>query len=123
MKKILIVEDELIIQLVNKQIVKEAGFFITDAVATGEAAMESVRNNPPDLILMDIKLEGKIDGVEAMQQIRTFSEVPVIYITGNSDPFHYNRAKETGMSAFLTKPVDYDLMIKTIHHALAEVIS
>lgn len=120
MKQILLVEDELIIQLVNKQVLTDAGFAISDAVVSGEEAIESVKKNPPDLILMDIKLEGEMDGIDAMKQIRKFSNVPVIYITGNSDLYHKNRAIETGMFAFLVKPVEFELMIKKIREALAD---
>jgi CheY-like chemotaxis protein len=118
MKKILIVEDELIIQLVNKQVLSDAGFQITDAVATGEDAIESVRTNPPDIILMDIKLDGEMDGIDAMEHIRKFSTIPVIYITGNSDSYHMKRAKETNMHAFMIKPVEFETLIKSINKAL-----
>jgi CheY-like chemotaxis protein len=52
----------------------------------------------PHLILMDIALEGEMDGIQAMKEIRKFSDVPVIYITGNSDPQHRERAKSNRIS-------------------------
>ena len=118
-KKVLIVEDELIIQIVNIQVIEEAGYEVCAAVTNGEDAIIAVRKFNPDLILMDIKLEGVIDGIDAMQQIRLFSKVPVIYITGNSDSYHLKRAKETGMNDFLIKPVEFEVMIKAINKVFA----
>lgn len=115
-KKILIVEDEMIIQLVNQQIVEEAGYEVCSMVTCAEDAIVAVKNLMPDLILMDIKLDGPMDGIEAMTEIRKFSNVPVIYITGNSDPYHLNRAINTVMSDFLVKPVDFELMLKAIQN-------
>ena len=116
-KKILIVEDEMIIQLVNRQIVEEAGYEVCSMVTCADDAIVAVKNLMPDLILMDIKLDSPMDGIEAMNEIRKFSNVPVIYITGNSDPYHLKRANDTGMSDFLVKPVDFELMVKAIQNA------
>jgi CheY-like chemotaxis protein len=63
---------------------------------------------------MDISLEGEIDGIEAMLEIRKFSDVPVIYITGNSDPYHVERAEKTNYLDYLTKPIEYDDLKKSI---------
>jgi len=57
---------------------------------------------------MDIALEGDMDGIEAMLEIRKFSDVPVIYITGNSDESNRTRAIETNYTDFLTKPVEFE---------------
>ena len=57
---------------------------------------------------MDISLEGDMDGIEAMKEIRNFSDAPVIYITGNSDPYHVQRAKETNYIDYLVKPIEFN---------------
>jgi CheY-like chemotaxis protein len=114
MKKVMIVEDELIIQMVTKQVVQEAGFAVCAVTATGEEAIDLAKECNPDVILMDIKLEGDLDGIDAMNKIREFSDVPVIYVTGNSDSYHKKRAAETKMFGFLVKPVDFGELINTI---------
>lgn len=110
----MIVEDELIIQMVTKQVLQEAGFSVCAVSATGEEAVDLVKETTPDIILMDIKLEGELDGVDTMKKIREFSNVPVIYVTGNSDAYHKKRAAETNMFAFLVKPVDFIELINEI---------
>ena len=110
----MIVEDELIIQMVMKQVMQDAGFIVCAVSVSGEEAIALARENNPDVILMDIKLDGELDGIDAMKIIREFSDVPVIYITGNSDSYHKNRAAETNMFSFFTKPVDFAELIITI---------
>lgn len=117
-KKILIVEDELIIQLVNKQIVEQAGYAVCGCAADSTTAIQLVKDTLPDLVLMDIKLEGDVDGIDTMKVIREFSKVPVIYVTGNSDDMHVRRARETGMNDFLIKPVDFSTLLAAIKKAV-----
>ena len=117
-KRILIVEDELLIQMVNKQVLEEAGYSIVGLASNAEEAIKIAQEEPLDLIIMDIKLEGEKDGVDAMMEIRNFSQVPVLYLTGNSDSYHFNRAKETGMADFLVKPIDFSTLISIIQKIL-----
>ena len=114
----MIVEDELIIQLVTKQSVVESGYNFCGLFTSGLDAIEGARTSNPDIILMDIKLEGEMNGIEAMEKIREFSDVPVIYITGNSDSYHKNKAAATKMSAFLVKPVDFKVLVYAIQKAI-----
>jgi CheY-like chemotaxis protein len=71
----------------------------------------------PDLILMDIALEGDMNGIEAMQKIREFSDVPVVFITGNSDSKHREQATATSNSYYLIKPIEF----KDIEETLADI--
>lgn len=113
-KKVIIVEDDLILNLLYESYLERLGFQTEGELVYGKTAIETAKNIDPDLIIMDISLEGDIDGIDAMQEIRTFSEVPVIYITGNSDPYHVERAKETGYLDYLTKPIEFDDLKKSI---------
>jgi CheY-like chemotaxis protein len=109
-KKILIVEDEIILAFVIRKYLKTKGYQVLDTVRTGHKAIDAARRENPDLILMDITIDGEMDGVEAMEEIRKFSDVPVIYLSGSSEPSTRKRAAKTSMTAFLIKPVeDYDL--------------
>ena len=114
-KNILIVEDELILAMLNQQIVENAGHTVVKTITTGEEAVDFVKDNEPDIILMDILLEGEKDGIMAMEEIRLFSDVPVIYITGNSDNMAKSRADKTKPSDFLVKPVNAKVLTEVIN--------
>jgi signal transduction histidine kinase len=117
--KILIVEDENITALYIKASLLEAGYEIVSIVVSGEEAIESAAIYQPDLILMDIRLQGSIDGIEAARQIGEQSDVPIVFLTAHIDRDTLNRAKATDPFGYLVKPfVDHNLII-TIEIALA----
>jgi len=107
-KKVIIVEDDLILNLLYESYLERLGFQTEGELVYGKTAIETAKKIEPDLIVMDISLEGELDGIEAMIKIREFSDVPVIYITGNSDPYHVERAEETDYLEYLTKPIEFD---------------
>lgn len=107
-KKVLIVEDDLILNLLYENYMEKLGFDTEGELVYGKTAIDTVRKVEPDLILMDIALEGDMDGIEAMTEIRKFSDVPVIYITGNSDSSHRKRAETTNYTDYLTKPIEFE---------------
>ncbi|MFH5833979.1 response regulator [Halalkalibaculum sp. DA3122] len=112
--KILIVEDDRVLSLMLSRMVQRIGHRVVDSVTMGESAIDIVENNSVDLILMDIMLEGQIDGIETMEKIRTHSDVPVIYVTGNSDYSTIERAEQTNFVAYLVKPIAFDQLKKSI---------
>lgn len=107
-RTVLIVEDDLILNLLYESYLERLDFQTEGELVYGKTAIEAAKKLDPDLIIMDISLEGEIDGIEAMLKIREFSDVPVIYITGNSDPYHVERAKETNYLEYLSKPIEFD---------------
>lgn len=109
-KNILIVEDDAILLFVNERMVTQLGHRVVGTAKSGQEAIDEAKKSNPDLILMDIRLLGAMDGIEAMLEIRKFSNVPVIYVSGNSDPKTYDRAKEAGMLNFLIKPVSIEML-------------
>ncbi|PAU93728.1 response regulator [Aliifodinibius salipaludis] len=113
-KKVIIVEDDLILNLLYESYLERLGFETEGELVYGKTAIETAKKIDPDLVVMDISLEGEIDGIDAMLKIREFSEVPVIYITGNSDPYHVERAKETDPLDYLTKPIEFEDLKKSI---------
>ena len=116
--KILIVEDEAIIAEEIKTGLEDMGYSVTSIVKTGEAAIEKAQQDRPDLILMDIRLEGKIDGIEAAERIRSRFGVPVIFLTAHVDEEKLDRAKLALPFGYLLKPIqDRDLKV-TIEMAL-----
>ena len=102
--KLLIVEDEMIIAANISLQLSEMGYEVTGIVPRGEEALVHVKNNPPDIILLDINLKGELDGIETAREMQKMQDVPVIYLTANADDAHFNRAKDTHPYAFIAKP-------------------
>jgi CheY-like chemotaxis protein len=103
--KILLVEDEVVTAMMMQSQLKHCGYEISQHVTTGENAIISARKNPPDLILMDIRLAGEIDGIEAAYKIETESNIPLIFITGYDDRSIEERARKFNPLGYLTKPL------------------
>jgi len=119
MKKVLIVEDELLLAMMNRRIVESEGFTVINSLTKGEDAVSYAREHEPDLILMDIFLAGKLDGVSAVEQIRKFSNTPVIFVSGNSDKATRARAERIHSATFVVKPVRVDSLKELIRNTLS----
>jgi PAS domain S-box-containing protein len=103
---ILIVEDEAIVAEDLKNKLKRLGYEVAGIAAEGEEAVALVGSLRPNLVIMDIQLEGSIDGIEAAQAIQHFCDVPVIYLTAHSDSATIARAKLTGPIGYILKPFE-----------------
>jgi two-component system, response regulator PdtaR len=101
--KILVVEDERITAEDIKSGLECAGYNVPALVSSGEDAIEKAGKLKPDLVLMDIKLKGKMDGIEAAEQIKYLYNIPVIYLTAYSDEYTVQRAKITEPSGYIIK--------------------
>lgn len=102
--KILIVEDEMIIAAnISLQLVS-LGYEVTGIVPRGEEALMHVKQNQPDILLLDINLKGTIDGIETALLMQQDFDIPIIYLTANADDTNFNRAKATHPYAFISKP-------------------
>jgi CheY-like chemotaxis protein len=113
-KTVLIVEDDLILNLLYESFMEKIGFETHGELVYGKTAVDMTKKNRPDLILMDITLEGDMNGIEAAEKIREFSSVPIIFITGNSDKEHREKAEATSNSYYLIKPVEFGDLKETI---------
>lgn len=102
--KILIVEDELIVAENIARHLKQQGYEVVAIVDSGEAAIQEATQQQPDLILMDIMLQGEVDGVQATAAINAQMTLPVIYMTAYADDETLNRAKATHPYGYLVKP-------------------
>ena len=116
--KILLAEDESIAARYLKQSLTRMGYEITGMVQSGEEVIEKVIENTPDLILMDISLSGKVDGISAVKQLHSRFDIPVIYITANTDSEVFKRAKLTDPYAYLIKPYELNQLQNAIEIAL-----
>ncbi|KWT82510.1 hybrid sensor histidine kinase/response regulator [Candidatus Magnetominusculus xianensis] len=105
-KKVLIVEDEIIIAKDIQKCVEDLGYVVTGAVPTAREAFMKIEQRRPDLVLMDIMLQDGIDGVEAASQIRKKYDIPVIYLTAYADEKMIERAKITEPFGYLLKPFE-----------------
>ena len=102
--RVLIAEDEGVIAEELRERLEEMGLSVVGVVASGEAAIARARETVPDLLLMDIRLHGNIDGIEAAARIREEVQVPVIYVTAHSDDATIVRAKQTEPVGYIMKP-------------------
>lgn len=102
--KILVVEDEQIVALELKDRLTRMGHSVVGVVVSGEEAIEHVRRLQPDMVLLDIKLQGEMDGIEAAETIRSETNIPVVYLTAFSDETTLQRAKLTEPYGYILKP-------------------
>ncbi|MCH8067993.1 MAG: PAS domain-containing protein [Candidatus Marinimicrobia bacterium] len=116
--KILVVEDENIIAVNIKNKLKGLGYTVAATVPSGEEAIQKVEETHPDLVLMDIKLKGDVDGVQAAEKICSRFNVPVIYLTAYSDDNTLQRAKLSKPFGYLLKPVKERELYTAIEIAL-----
>lgn len=93
--KILIVEDDFHMVKHLKYKMKHMGYNVVGHAASGKDAIDLATKLHPDLVLMDILLEGAIDGIEAAQKIRETCNIPVVYLTAQEDELQFQRAKIT----------------------------
>ena len=103
--KILVVEDESLITMAIEMSLRGAGYEVCATSPTGEEAIDICKTCEPDLILMDIRLAGKLDGIEAVHKIHEFMPVPVVFMSGYHDTATLSRIKELKPLGFLAKPV------------------
>ncbi|MDD1701731.1 MAG: response regulator [Methanoregula sp.] len=101
---ILIVEDEAIVAKSIEKRLRSLGYRVTGTAASGEETLAILEKSKPDLILLDIRLEGKMDGVETSRIIHERFRIPVIFITAYSDNATIERATKTGPYGYLLKP-------------------
>ena len=117
-KRILIVEDEGIIAEDLARSLHRMGYEIVGTVASGEEAVALAARSAPDLVLMDIELEGEMDGIEAASRIRTGEGAAVVYLTAHEEKELFERAKVTGPYGYLSKPVSKRELQRVIETAL-----
>lgn len=116
--RILVVEDESIVALSIQNRLEALGYAVAANLPSGEAAVKKAGETRPDLVLMDIRLRGKIDGIQAADQIRNLFQIPVVYLTAYTDEETINRAKFTEPYGYILKPFEPRDLCTTIEIAL-----
>jgi len=117
--RLLIVEDEEIVAFDIETTLQTLGYDVVGIVTTGEEAIATATQTKPDLVLMDIRLPGKLDGVEAAEEISQRLNIPVVYLTAHADQPTLKRAKITAPFGYLLKPFQEDELETTIEIALS----
>ncbi len=116
--RILIVEDEAIIAMELESQLQSLGYELTSIVDTGEKAIEKAEIDKPDLILMDIRIKGEMDGIDTAEVLRNTFNIPVIFSTAYLDEERINRAKITMPFGYVLKPLQERDLKVTIEMAL-----
>jgi CheY-like chemotaxis protein len=116
--RVLIVEDEILIAEELSERLSRLGFSVIAAVDSAEEGVTIATTERPDLVLMDIRLTGEKDGVQAAAEIRQQVDVPIVYITAYSDRLTVDRAKRTEHDGFILKPFHKSELQSTIEVAM-----
>jgi len=117
-KKILLVEDSRLTALIAVKSLQSSGYDVETA-ATGEEAVQKASGaSPPDLVLMDIELAGKMDGIEAARRILKTRDIPVVFLTANTSGEILEKIKEVKAYGFVLKGIDKAAMLSTIEMAI-----
>lgn len=104
-RRVLIVEDEYIIAANLQEYLTSLGYDILDIAVSVEEAVQMVTTLRPDIVLLDIRLQGKLDGIQIAEFIRSHLQIPVIFVTGHSDNNILERAHQTFPFGYVLKPV------------------
>ena len=102
--RVLIVEDEAVVSLHLRHELTKLGYTVAGSATNGAQALRLVEEAFPDVILMDIHIQGEIDGIETARRIPRYMHVPVIYLTAYSEDVTLNRAGDTNPYGYLIKP-------------------
>jgi CheY-like chemotaxis protein len=116
--RILIAEDEAISALSMQRALTRSGYKVCELVSTGEEAVERVKQKKPDLVIMDVILNGSVNGVEAAMEIRSRSDIPIVFVTGYEEGKLIERIKSLESSTYLIKPFTPKALDSAITHAL-----
>lgn len=118
---VLIVEDDLIIQLLYKRYAQMLGFNLIHTATTAREAITKANIHQPDLIIMDIILNGPKNGLMCAREIRSNLDTPIIFVSGISDPKTIKSVNNVPNSSFLSKPIDQKTIGRMILNLIPEI--
>jgi len=120
--RILIVEDDATIALGLRMLLYHWGYDVIAVAASGEHALVLAAAEPPDLVLMDVRLDGRMDGIETASVLRFQHHMPVLFLTAQTDPRTLDRLAASEAGGVLFKPVEPDRLRAMVQQLLAEPI-
>jgi|GEM_PF-639540 len=116
MLQILLVEDERIVAMAMRSELAQLGYKVVALAANGADALKALTTHAIDIVLMDVMIEGPLDGIETARQIAAKSKVPIIYLTGESDEKTFKRAFHSdSIAGFMLKPVHPALLVEKLN--------
>ncbi|MEH2231207.1 MAG: response regulator [Nostoc sp.] len=116
--RVLVVEDEYILAINLQETLESLGYVVLDIADSAEGAIAKATELRPNLILMDIRLRGETDGIQAAEQIWHHLQIPIIYVTGHSDKSTVERARLTSPFGYILKPIKEQELYVAIQTAL-----
>ena len=119
--RILVVEDEAILAFELTEVLEELGFEVTELATTAPDAVAAAERTRPDLVMMDIRLARRTDGVEAAREIRDRLGIRSIYLTAHTDPATLARAQATDPLGFIAKPYTPNQIAATLRLAFSRL--
>ena len=121
LQKIFIVEDDAIIRMVLQELIEKMGFQLAGYAASAVKAISLIKESTPELVILDIGLEGEIDGIEVGNILNKQFQIPFIYVTGNSDQITIDRARKTNPLGFIYKPFRAENFQEAFRGLLGEI--
>lgn len=119
-KRVVVVEDEGITQMLLRRILKAAGLTVVASAISGEQGVEFVLRERPDLVLMDIRMPGAFDGLEAARRILAEYSVCIIMLTAFSQDEYREKARTLDLCGYVLKPVTGEMLIPIIEAAFSD---
>jgi DNA-binding NarL/FixJ family response regulator len=116
--EVLIVEDEVLLAMEYEVILRDMGYSVLRAAFSGHDAVLLSSQYRPDIVLMDIKIDGSLNGINAARQIQEGLNIPVLFITGHADEETRKKAHEINPAGYLTKPLDEGELRETLENIL-----
>ncbi len=116
-ERVLIVEDQFLVAIALQSALQDAGYDVLDPVSTGDDALERVRNGRVDWAILDVNINGSLDGVTTARRIRTLQPVHLLFVSGYADATMREDVRDLRPAAVLTKPVAPDEIVAVIEGA------
>ena len=118
-EKVLVVEDNIIIAITIKSLLQKRGFHVVGTVTSAKDAIDAAQKALPDLVLMDIVLNGRMDGIQAAEKITKRRDIPILFITSQNDSKTRDRLKNVKHVGILNKPFFENQLILLVEKALS----
>jgi len=117
--RVFIVEDQIIVAEDLAQRLEKNGFEVTGIASSGHDAIEGIRNTYPDLILMDVRIQGELNGIEVAIIIQSATRIPIVFLTG-FEKSAFNYLKVVDDFVYVNKPFSEEVLLSAINRALAK---
>jgi two-component system, response regulator PdtaR len=118
-RSVLVVDDEFLIAELLSNLMQDMGLKVCGIAATADQAVAMAKAHLPDLVLMEVRLKGASDGIEAAQAIRGVTGAPVIFVTASGEPATVARIQQSHQAAVVHKPIRFDQLRRAVLAAMA----